>query len=158
MSRLRTFFAGLATASLLMGSLPAADPVPAGDTKPQKYTLSERASQIDSRARSHPEIDFVFSSGGKVQDLQQAIVDTRVAPRGKLVIWLMRHNPGLFDRLSSYGLHAIQVHYANRWFGKICREKPVGEMCRGDARLEAATGEDHSSQLSLPKPDGMMER
>ena len=74
------------------------------------------------------------------------------------MIWLMSHNSGLFDRLSSYGLHAIQVHYANRWFGKICRENPVGNMCRGDARLEAATGEDHSPNLSIPKPDGMMER
>ena len=128
------------------------------DSKPRRYTLSARASTIDSRAKEHPEIDFVFTADGKVQDLQQAIVDTRVAPQGKLVIWLMRHNPGLFDRLASYGLHAIQVHYANRWFGKICRENPVGEMCRGDARLEAATGEDHSSQLSIPRPDGMMER
>ncbi len=128
------------------------------DPKPRQYTLSERASKIDPRAKEHPEIDFVFTSGGKVQDLQQAIVDTRVAPRGKLVIWLMRHNPGLFQRLSSYGLHAIQVHYANRWFGKICRETPVGNMCRGDARLEAATGEDHSPNLSIPRPDGMMER
>ena len=128
------------------------------DPRPRRYTLSARASTIDSRAREHPEIDFVFTAGGKVQDLQQATVDTRVAPRGKLVIWLMRHNPGLFERLSSYGLHAIQVHYANRWFGKICRENPVGEMCRGDARLEAATGEDHSSQLSIPRPDGMVER
>jgi len=158
MIRLKTVLAGLAAASLVIGSLQAANTVPFNDTKPQLYRLSERASQIDPRAKEHPEIDFVFTSGGKVQDLQQAIVDTRVAPRGKLVIWLMRHNPGLFDRLSSYGLHAIQVHYANRWFGKICREKPVGEMCRGDARLEAATGEDHSSQLSIPGPDGMMER
>ena len=128
------------------------------DPKPRRYTLSERASVIDSRAKEHPEIDFVFAAGGQVKDRQQAIVDTRVAPRGKLVIWLMSHNSGLFDRLSSYGLHAIQVHYANRWFGKICRENPVGNMCRGDARLEAATGEDHSPNLSIPKPDGMMER
>ncbi|MFP6703135.1 MAG: alpha/beta hydrolase [Planctomycetaceae bacterium] len=128
------------------------------DSGPRRYILPARASTIDSRAGEHPEIDFVFTAGGKVQDLQQAIVDTRVAPRGKLVIWLMRHNPGLFERLSGYGLHAIQVHYANRWFGKICRENPVGEMCRGDARLEAATGEDHSPNLTIPRPDGMMER
>jgi acetyl esterase/lipase len=128
------------------------------DPKPRQYKLSERASVIDSRAKQHPEIDFVFAAGGQVKDRQQAIVDTRVTPRGKLVIWLMSHNSGLFDRLSSYGLHAIQVHYANRWFGKICRENPVGNMCRGDARLEAATGEDHSPNLSIPKPDGMMER
>ena len=85
-----------------------------------------------------------------MQDLQQAIVDTRVAPRGKLVIWLMRHNPGLFQRLSSYGLHAIQVHYANRWFSLCCREKPVGEHCRGNIRLEAATGRDFSDEVDIP--------
>ena len=128
------------------------------DPKPRRYKLWERASRIDPQAKEHPEIDFVFSAGGQVKDRQHAIVDTRVSPRGKLVIWLMSHNSRLFNRLSSYGLHAIQVHYANRWFGKICRENPVGNMCRGDARLEAATGEDHSPDLSIPKPDGMMER
>ncbi len=136
----------------------AGKPLKYSDPKPRRYTLSARASVIDSRASEHPDIDFVFTSGGKVQDLQQAIVDTRVAPRGKLVIWLMRHNGPLFERLSKYGLHAIQVHYANRWFSKICREQPVGDMCRGNARLEAATGEDHSKQMSIPGPDGMKER
>ena len=128
------------------------------DPRPQRYSLSARASVIDSRTAEHPEIGFVFSLGGKVQDRQQACVDTRVTPRGKLVIWLMRHNGPLFERLADYGLHAIQVHYANRWFSRVCQEQPVGDMCRGNARLEAATGQDHSKQMSIPEPDGMMER
>ena len=126
--------------------------------KRQEYKLTARASEIDPRTKEHPEIDFVFEAKGKVQDLEHAVVDTRVKPRGKLVIWLMGYNSQLFDRLASYGLHAIQVHYANRWFSKICREQPVGETCRGNVRLEAATGENFSDQVDIPKPDGMKER
>ncbi|HAW30165.1 MAG TPA: hypothetical protein DCY03_18920, partial [Planctomycetaceae bacterium] len=128
------------------------------DRKPQEYKLTARASKIDPRTKEHPEIDYVFEAKGKPQDVEHAVVDTRVKPRGKLVIWLMGYNSQLFDRLSSYGLHAIQVHYANRWFSKVCRENPVGETCRGNVRLEAATGEDYSDQVSIPHPDGMKER
>jgi hypothetical protein len=46
------------------------------DPEPRRYILPARASTIDSRAGEHSEIDFVFTAGGKVQDLQQAIVDT----------------------------------------------------------------------------------
>ncbi|MGI9473271.1 MAG: BPSS1187 family protein [Rubripirellula sp.] len=129
------------------------------DSNPQHYQLSARASEIDSRVQSHPEINFLIETrDGKPADLQRASVDTRVKPRGKLVIWLMSHNGQLFDRLNSYGLHAIQVHYARAWFSICCQEKPVGEHCRGNIRLEAATGEDFSDEVSIPKPDGMMER
>ena len=125
----------------------------------QQYKLQARASEIDSRATAHPEIGFLIKSkSGKPADLENASVDTRVAPRGKLMIWLMGHNSQLFDRVNSYGIHAIQVHYANKWFSICCRENPVGEQCRGNIRLEAATGEDFSDQVDIPKPDGMMER
>lgn len=129
------------------------------EERPQQYNLTARASEIDSRVKAHPEIDFLIDlPNGKPADIQQATVDTRAAAKGKLVIWLMGHNQPLFDRLGSYGLHAIRVHYANRWFSKCCRENPVGEHCRGNIRLEAATGEDFSSDVDIPKPDGMMER
>lgn len=129
------------------------------DPKPQRYQFTARASELDPRVKAHPEIDFLIETDkGKPADMQQAAVDTRVAPRGKLVIWLMGHNKGLFDRWNSYGLHAIRVHYANKWFSICCRENPVGEECRGNIRLEAATGEDFSSDVDIPKPDGMMER
>lgn len=129
------------------------------DSKPRHYKLTARASELDPRVKSHPDIDFLITTkDGKPADIQQAAVDTRVAPRGKLVIWLMGHNEALFDRLNSYGLHAIRVHYANRWFGIKCRENPVGEHCRGNIRLEAATGMDFSDDVDIPKPDGMMER
>lgn len=127
------------------------------DPQPQRYKLEARASVIDPNAREHPEIQFVFTEKGKPADVEKASVDTRVAPQGKLVIWLMGYNDGLFERLNNYGLHAIQVHYANKWFGTVC-QKPKDGQARGNVRLEAATGEDVSPDVTIPKADGMMER
>jgi hypothetical protein len=134
-------------------------PLAFNDPQPQRYELSARASQIDPRAKEHPEIDFVFNKQDKPADTERAMVDTRVQPQGKLVIWLMGYSGPLFDRVSSYGLHAIQVHYANGWFGKLSRLAPPGdEKYLGKIRLEAATGEDFSEAVSIPKSDGMQER
>ena len=158
----------LAVTAVLLGSVIEQDaqaqsnprsPLTFRDDSAQHYKLTARASRIDLRVKAHPEIDFLIKSNiGQPADLQHAAVDTRVAPRGKLVIWLMGHNEALFDRINSYGLHAIRVHYANRWFSICCRENPVGEHCRGNIRLEAATGQDFSDDVEIPKPDGMMER
>ncbi len=143
----------------LLAAETSAQIVPFNDANPQKYELTARASEIDSRVLPHPEIGFLLvDKKGQPQDKQRASVDTRVAPKGRLVIWLMGYNSELFKRCNSYGLHAIQVHYANKWFSLCCREKPVGEHCRGNIRLEAATGEDFSDDVNIPKPDGMMER
>ncbi len=129
------------------------------DSDPQRYQLSARASELDPRVKAHPEINFLIDTkDGKPADAQQASVDTSVKPRGKLVIWLMGPNEELFKRLNQYGLHVIRPHYANKWFGIVCQEKPVGPQCRGNVRLEAATGENFSDEVSIPKPDGMMER
>ena len=129
------------------------------DPKPQRYELTARASMLDPRAKPHPEIDFVFAKDGKPADVENASVDTRIKPQGKLVIWLMGHSAPLFERVNSYGLHAIRVHYANGWFGKFGNQSPGDDgMLLGKIRLEAATGEDFSPLVSIPKPDGMMER
>src|SRR5262249_52023398 len=138
----------------------AADGVPPfNDPQPQRYELTARASEIDPRAKEHPEIDFVFNKGGKPADVEHAVVDTRVAPQGKLVVWLMGYPAALFERTSGYGLHSIQVHYANGWFGKLSKLAPsTDDKYLGKIRLEAATGEDVSDAVSIPKPDGMMER
>ena len=122
----------------------------------RRYDLVARASAIDPAAGEHPEIGFSFTDPktGKPADLQHAVVDTSVPSEGRLVIWLMAHSPGLFDRLASYGLHGIQVHYANGWFGTL---KPAvrdsGDVL-GKIRLEAATGEDISPLVDIPKADG----
>jgi hypothetical protein len=129
------------------------------DSNPQRYTFTARASELDARARPHPEIDFVFEKDGKPADVQHASADTRMPPQGKLVIWLMGHSASLFERVNSYGLHAIRVHYANGWFGKFGNAAPPDDdKFLGKIRLEAATGEDFSDVVNIPKPDGMMER
>ena len=140
-----------------LAALPAvaAEPAASDDPAARRYTLSARASELDERARPHPEIDFGFEKQGRPADIQHAAVDTRVAPRGRLVVWLMAHNASLFERLTSYGLHAIQPHYANAWFPIV---RPRDRMDRGLVRLEAATGRDVSDQVAIPPPDGMMER
>lgn len=150
----------LSAALFLFSAGAAAQPAPAfDDPSPQRYTLEARASQLDPRARPHPEINFVFEKDGKPVDVENASVDTRVKPQGKLVIWLMGPSAPLFERLNSYGLHAIRVHYANGWFAQFGQEPPrADELYLGKIRLEAATGEDFSEAVSIPKPDGMMER
>ncbi len=128
-------------------------------TASQRYDLEQRASAIDPAAKEHPAIDFVFTDEkGKPADLQHASVDTRVPSRGRLVIWLMGHNGGLAERISGYGLHYVQVSYANRWFSKLTKEQLNQGDTIGKIRLEAATGEDHSPLVDIPKPDGLKER
>ena len=130
-----------------------------GDTSGRRYDFKVRASEIDPRAKPHPELGFVFEKDGKPADFENASVDTRVKSQGRLVIWLMGHSGPLFDRLAGYGLHAIQVHYANGWFGTFGKEPaPADPMHLGKIRLEAATGEDFSDLVTIPKPDGMKER
>jgi hypothetical protein len=143
-----------------LGSAFAADaPLAFDDPKPQRYELTARASQFDPRARAHPEIEFIFEKDGKPQDIENASIDTRVAPQGRLVVWLMGHSAPLFERVNSYGLHAIRVHYANGWFGKFGNAAPpTDDKFLGKIRLEAATGEDFSDVVNIPRPDGMMER
>lgn len=128
------------------------------DQKPKLYRLQERASKIDSRAKEYPEINFVFESKGKPQDMEYATVNTLSKPRGKLVIWLMGNNRELFDRLSNYGFHVIGVHYARGWFGNLHNKNDKDTEHIGKIRLEAATGEDFSTFVDIAKPDGMMER
>jgi hypothetical protein len=134
----------------------ADEPLAFQDPSAKRYELTARASQVDPRVRSHPEIDFVLEKDGKPQDTENASVDTRVRPEGRLVIWLMGNNPALFQRVNSYGLHAIRVHYANGWFARFGKEPPpADDQFLGKIRLEAATGEDLSDQVDIPRPDGM---
>lgn len=146
--------------ALHVSKLHAAEaPFQYNDPTPRRYNLKARASQIDTRAQAHPEINFLLEKDGKPQDTENACVDTRVAPQGKLVIWLMGHSAPLFERLSGYGLHAIQVHYANGWFAKFGTAAPPGDdKFLGKIRLEAATGENFSDVVEIPSPDSIRER
>ncbi|MBL9201171.1 MAG: hypothetical protein JNL39_11720 [Opitutaceae bacterium] len=121
--------------------------------------LTKRASELDPRAREYPEIDFTFADkAGKPVDVQHAVIDLKVESRGRLVIWLMGYSAPLFERLGDYGLHAIQVHYANKWFGIIPAKARDDGTSLGQMRLEATTGEDATPLARIAKPDGMMER
>lgn len=123
------------------------------------YKLTVRASEINPRAKEYPKINYTFSdTHGKITDLQHGAVDVRVPSRGQLVIWLMGHNQRHFDRINSYGLHAIQPHYANRWFSTVPKKLHDAGNCLGDIRLEAAIGQDHSPIIEIPKPDGLEAR
>ena len=85
-------------------------------------------------------------------------MDTRVPPQGKPVIWLMGHSAPLFERVNTFGLHAIRVHYANGWFARFGKEPPPAvDQFLGKIRLEAATGEDYNDVVNIPKPDGLKE-
>lgn|GEM_PF-2430146 len=44
----------------------------------------------------------MFEKDGKPQDLEHASLDTRVPPQGKMVIWLMGPNDGLFQRQAEF--------------------------------------------------------
>ena len=145
----------IAAARLFAGDVPPAY----DDPNPQRYDFAVRASDVDPRVTSHPEIDFVLERGGKPQDVEGAAVDTRVPPRGRLVVWLMGPSPTLFDKVTGYGLHAVHVHYARGWFGGFGDAAPAGDTnFLGKIRLEAATGRDISPVVAILKPDGMAER
>jgi hypothetical protein len=65
----------------LVGSVEAQSKLTFRDPKPQHYKLTARASEIDPRVKAHPEIGFLIETkNGKPADIQQAAVDTRVAP------------------------------------------------------------------------------
>lgn len=128
------------------------------DRTPQRFLLTARASEIDPQAKPHPEINFLFEKDGKPQDIQHAMVDTRVPSEGKLVIWLMGYSEPLFDRVSGYGLHIIRVHYANGWFSILNKEPPPDDQYLGRIRLEAATGQNYSDAIDIPLHDGLAER
>lgn len=146
-----------ATASLL-AILLAADMF-AAPVAGQHYEFTARASEIDTKAKSHPEIGFLLEKDGKPQDINHASVDTRVPSQGKLVIWLMAHNHELFNHLDSYGMNSIQVCYAREWFPTLYSgAPPEDDLFLSNIRLEAATGHDCSKAVDIPKPDGLMER
>lgn len=160
MNRTLRNFSVVLVLSLATLATSAADPrLTFADRAPQRYELTARASLIDSRTRPHPEIDFVFEKNGQPADVEHASVDTRGPAQGKLVIWLMGYSAPLFERVNHYGLHAIQVAYANGWFSRFgTNPPPADDQFLGKIRLEAATGEDFSDAVNIPKPDGMMER
>ena len=143
---------------LVISRLPAEDNLIYSDPHPQVYHLTARASVIDPRCVSHPEINFVLERDGKAVDLENADVDTRIKPRGQCVIWLMGYNPLLAERLNQYGLHSIQVAYAREWFSQLNTEPKDDSQHLGNIRCEVLTGLDTSKSVQIPLADSMQER
>ncbi len=136
----------------LVAASAAAAPVKFNDPQPQAYHLSARASEVDPAAKSYPEIDFNLESKGKPADLQLADVDTRVAPRGQLVVWLMGHNPVIAEKVNGYGYHHLSVHYARGWFSKL-NTVPPDTQHLGNIRLEATAGVDATKAVDIAAAD-----
>lgn len=144
---------------LVLGAFATGSTLSAAPAESGRIDLSARASVIDARVKAHPEIEFLLEKDGKPQDTEHACVDPRVPSRGKLVIWLMGYNKELFDHLAGYGFNSIQVHYANGWFAKLYSgPPPADDLFLSKIRLEAATGDDVSESVDIPKPDSIMER
>ena len=127
--------------------------------------LSARASEIDPRTKSYPDIDFLLERDNKPTDIGHACVlpptskPNSPQKQNKLVIWMMGHSPELFHFLADQGFHVLRVHYANGWFNRFGKDPhPEDPMALGRIRLEAATGEDHSPLVAIDHPDGMQER
>jgi len=139
-------------------NLPASQPASVPVRADPSVRFRERASVIDPTAAAYPEIGFVLERDGKPADWQHASVDLSVPARGRLMIWLMGHNQELFERVNSYGIHAIQVAYANQWFSLLCQPHPADSQQRGNVRLEAATGLGVSDQLDIAPADSVMGR
>ncbi|HSI15468.1 MAG TPA: hypothetical protein VK961_25710 [Chthoniobacter sp.] len=159
MKNLLPYLLLVALVALVASSRAADAPLKFNDPAAKRYELKARASVVDPRVQAHPEINFLIEKDGKPADSEEASVDTRVTPQGKLVIWLMGYSAPLFEHVNSYGLHILRVPYANGWFDKFGKEPaPADEQFLGKIRLEAATGEDFSPEVNIPKPDGMMER
>ena len=133
----------------------------AGANRPQaaQVVRTMRASELDADVKAYPEINFrIVDEKGKPADVQHAAVDPAVEPRGELVIWLMGHNAKLFAELNAMGLHVIGPHYARGWFSTCCQQNPVADDCRGNLRLEAATGLDVSDEVDIAPADSLAMR
>jgi len=145
-----------ALAALVLASLTTglrAEPAPKfDDPKPQAYHLTVRASEVDPAAKSYPDIGFNLDGKGKPADVETADVDTRVAPRGQLVVWLMGHNQLIADRANGYGYHHVSVHYARGWFSKF-NTVPADRQHLGNIRLEATAGVDASPAVAIAEAD-----
>lgn len=89
---------------------------------------------------------------------QFAQLDTRTAPRGRLVIFLPGANNVPRDwrdhgrKLAEYGFHVLIPHYNNRWSSDdTCTGQDSG--CADNTRWEALVGEDSSKAIAIARAD-----
>lgn len=90
--------------------------------------------------------------------IQYAALDTRVAPIGKLVIFLPgANNLAIWwadhgQILANFGFHVVVPHYNNRWSSNGTCDGQGGD-CSLNTRWEALSGEDVSSAIAIPRRD-----
>jgi hypothetical protein len=113
---------------------------------PQLYAVQFPANEADPAA-------------SQALGRQHAYLDTRVAPLGKLVVYL--HGAGQFNDCGSEELSQLVASFGFHWFGP-CYSSDYGvDNCGDDiagCRLEALDGQDHHSFVNIGRPDSIEER
>ena len=91
-------------------------------------------------------------------DVENASVDTRVKPQGKLVVWLMSYSGRCSSVSTAMACTPSGCIMPMAGSAGSNAAPPGDDKFLGKIRPEAATGEDFSPAVNIPKPDGMMER
>jgi len=115
-------------------------------TNAKLYQLQFAANAADSKATQ---------ALGK----QFAYLDTRVAPKGKLVVYL--HGAGTFTSCGNGDLGTLVASWGFHWFGPCYLSNYGVENCGNDiegCRMEAFEGVDHHPFLNITRPDSIEER
>jgi len=123
------------------GSGPAVD-----RTNPMLYQLQFTAKEADAQAKM---------ATGK----EHAYLDTRVAPKGKLVVFL--HGADDFADCGNGALATLVAGWGYHWFGPCYQANYGVENCGNDiegCRMEAFEGMDHTTVLNITRPDSIEER
>ena len=129
------------------GSGGAADPGPNVDTSsPQLYTLNFKANEADPAAKTK-------------LGVQPAYLDTRVTPRGLLVVYLHgAGSPGTCgstaheQQIASLGFHVMGPCYTSDYGIGNCDDDIEG------CRLEAFEGQDHHPFIAITPPESIETR
>jgi len=115
-------------------------------TNPKLYQLQFSASEADPQAT-------------KALGKEHAYLDTRVAPKGKLVVFL--HGAGEFTDCGDGALPTLVAGWGFHWFGPCYLSNYGVDNCGNDiegCRLEAFEGSDHSKAVTIARPDSIEER
>lgn len=143
-------------------SKPAAAPL-ATPTKKAGTTRQPGALKIDRTTGSLQHFAFKPSEADRrvtVRDAtQHAYLDTRVEPRGKLVVFL--HGAGNPESCGKPKLAQLVAGFGFHWLAP-CYESGYGVGNCGDdiggCRLEAFEGIDHHDRIAIARPDSIEER
>jgi hypothetical protein len=103
--------------------------------------------------------DDADPEAGQVLGNQHAYLDTRVAPTGKLVVYL--HGAGTFANCGDGALGTLVAGWGFHWFGPCFLSNYGVENCGNDiegCRLEALEGVDHHAFLQIEPPDSIERR